>query len=54
MKKYIRPFLSSENVIENAALNCQDYAYYTKSGDVCYDEYLGTGKDMQICLGLNS
>ncbi len=49
MKRYLKPVVKSENVLEKTALACSDYAYYTKAGDVCYDDCLGLGKATTAC-----
>jgi hypothetical protein len=49
MKKYTKPVILSEEVLEKTALGCEDYAYYTKVGDICYDEYIGLGKLYSAC-----
>ena len=54
MKKYIKPVILSEEVLERTALECSDYAYYTKAGDLCYDEYVGSGKVDIACAANNS
>jgi hypothetical protein len=53
MKRYLKPVVKSENVLEKTALACSDYAYYTKSGDTCYDEYIGLGKVTTSCAASN-
>ncbi len=54
MKKYIKPVILSEEILEKTALQCSDYAYYTKAGVICYDEYLGLGKVTTVCMGGHS
>ena len=54
MKKYIKPVILSQEVLEKAALECTDYAYYTKMTDICYDEFIGTGKFTSACAVGNS
>jgi hypothetical protein len=54
MKKYIKPVILSEEILEKTALDCSDYAYYTKMTEVCYDEYIGSGKISTDCATTHS
>jgi hypothetical protein len=49
MKKYTKPVILSQEVLEKTALECSYYAYYTNAGEVCYDTYLGAGKNTTVC-----
>ncbi len=54
MKKYAKPVILSEEILEKTALSCENYAYYTKAGDVCYDDFIGIGKATAVCAAGNS
>ena len=49
MKIYTKPVILSEDILEKTTLTCDDYAYYTKAGVVCYDDFLGRGKINTAC-----
>ncbi len=49
MKKYTKPIILSQEVLEKTALECSDYAYYTKMVEICYDDYIGLGKVTTAC-----
>jgi hypothetical protein len=54
MKNYTKPVILSQEVLEKAALECSDYAYYTKMVEICYDEYIGLGKVTLACAASGS
>ncbi|MBN1233960.1 MAG: hypothetical protein JXA60_11445 [Candidatus Coatesbacteria bacterium] len=45
MKKYLKPVVVSERIMERTALKCEDYLYYTKDYEGCTEDYLGRGKE---------
>lgn len=45
MKKYLKPIVITEKILERTALACDDYLYYAKDYEGCMDDYLGRGKD---------